>query len=42
MCRMKNKARLKREIRQNFYKPDEGASSDEDGDAPLFHTGSNV
>jgi len=22
--------------------PDEGASSDEDGDAPLFHTGSNV
>lgn len=37
---MKNKARLKREMRQK--EPDEGASSDEDGDAPLFHTGSNV
>lgn len=37
-----NKARLKREIRQNFDNPDEGASSDEDGYAPLFHTGSNV
>lgn len=31
-------ARKKAEI----YNPDEGASSDEDGDAPLFHTGANV